>query len=109
MKIYSLLTFCGLLLVSVFSLAADESPLATVGEQKITLEEFNHRYAEVKAQTVNPPPKDVFLEDLIRYKIGLQEAEKKKLREDPIVAERIKQEIYKGLIEKELGKQVEAI
>src|SRR6185436_3857332 len=50
-----------------------------------------------------------FLEDLIRYKIGLQEATKRDIKDDPIVAERINQEIYKGLIEKELGKPVEAI
>lgn len=107
-KIYFLIIFSSLFM---FSLAAfsEEHVVAVVGNQKITLDEFNKRYSEVKSQTVNPPAKELFLEDLIRYKIGLQEAEKKNLKDDPVVSERIKQEIYKGLIERELGKSVEAI
>src|SRR5690606_16462113 len=56
-----------------------------------------------------PPSKELFVEDLIRYEIGVQEAMKKGIQEDPIVKERIRQEIYKGLIEKELGKAVSEI
>jgi parvulin-like peptidyl-prolyl isomerase len=86
-----------------------QEPVAIVGEEKISIEEFLRRYEDVRKQSLNVPSKEVFLEDLIRYKIGLQEAEKKKIKEDPIVAERINQEVYKGLIEKELGKAVEGI
>ena len=88
---------------------AATEPVAIVGEKKIFMEEFNKRYEEVRDKTINPPPKDIFLEDLIRYEIGVQEAAKKKIAEDPIVAERIRQEIYKGLIEKELGAKVNDI
>jgi parvulin-like peptidyl-prolyl isomerase len=88
---------------------ADVPPVATVGNKNITLEEFNRRYEEVVKLTVNPPSKKLFLEDLIRYEVGVQEAEKRNLAKDPVVAERLRQELYKSLIEKELGKRIEDI
>ncbi|MFN3455227.1 MAG: peptidylprolyl isomerase [Pseudobdellovibrio sp.] len=82
--------------------------VATVGNKKITVNEFNRRYKEVLSQViVNPPSKKVFLEDLVRYEMGLQEARKRNLDKDPIVQERINQELYKALLEKELGQQVQ--
>ncbi len=89
--------------------AGSDVVVAQVGSHKITLAEFNQKYDEVKTQTINPPAKNVFLEDLIRFEVGVQEAEKMKLQDDPIVKERIKQEIYKVLIEKEIGAKVQAI
>lgn len=89
--------------------ARSETVVATVGDQKITLEEFNKRYNEVRSLVPNPPPKELFLEDLIRYKLGLLEAEKKKIKDEPVVQERIRQEIYKGLLEKELGTKIDGI
>lgn len=84
--------------------------VATVGSQKITLEQFNKKYAEVLSQvSVNPPSKKLFLEDMVRYELGIQEAKKRNLEKDPLVADRINQEIYKGLLEKELGKKVQNI
>jgi peptidyl-prolyl cis-trans isomerase C/peptidyl-prolyl cis-trans isomerase D len=83
--------------------------LATVGNSKITAEEFNRRLAEIKKQAMNPPTADQFLEDLIRYKIGVQEAEKMKLQNDPLVKERFEQVLYNSLLEKKLGAQIEKI
>lgn len=84
--------------------------VATVGSQKITLDQFNKKYAEVLSQvSVNPPSKKLFLEDLVRYEIGLQEARKRNLEKDPQIADRMNQEMYKGLLEKELGKKVQNI
>jgi peptidyl-prolyl cis-trans isomerase C/peptidyl-prolyl cis-trans isomerase D len=83
--------------------------VATVGAKKITLEEFNKRYNDIRAQTLNPPSRAQFLEDLVRYEVGLQEAEKKKIANDPLVQERVRQEIYKALLEKELGDRVQKI
>ncbi len=80
--------------------------VAVVGTKNITLKELNDKYEEVLKQTLNPPTKEVFLEDLIRYEMGVQEATKKNLQDDPIVKERMRQEIYKGLIEKDLGKSI---
>ncbi len=84
--------------------------VATIGTQKITLEQFNKKYAEVLSQvSVNPPSRKLFLEDLVRYELGVQQAKKMNLEKDPLVADRINQEMYKGLLEKELGKKVQNI
>ncbi|MCB0351068.1 MAG: peptidylprolyl isomerase [Bdellovibrionales bacterium] len=83
--------------------------VAKVGNSVITLKDFNSKYEEVKRQTINPPTPEVFLEDLIRFEIGVQEAEKKKIENDPAVKDRLRQELYKALIDKEIGKQVDAI
>lgn len=97
-------------LAILVSLTAHASiPVATVGEKTITVEDFNKRYEDVKKAAVNPPSKKIFLEDLVRYEIGLQEAEKRNMANDPLVAERIRQEMYKGLIEKDLGAKVNGI
>lgn len=83
--------------------------VAKVGDQDITLKEFNERFDQVVAATPNPPDKAVFLEDLIRYKIGMKEADKKKVADNPIIKERLNQEIYKGFVELEIGKKVSEI
>lgn len=84
--------------------------VATINNQKITYEQFNKKYADVIAQvSVNPPSKKLFLEDLVRYEMGVQEAKKRNLDKDPFVADRINQEMYKGLLEKELGNRVQNI
>lgn len=99
-----------LLLISATSFAQKSTEIvAQVGKKSITLEDFNKKYNEVKSQTINPPTKELFLEDLIRYEVGLQEAEKRGLQKDPIVLERLNQEMYKALLEKELGPQIQKI
>lgn len=90
-----------------FSFAEKNEVVATVGNKKITLEEFNKKYNEVRLSTINAPAKSVFLEDMVRYELGVQEAEKRKLEDDPIVKDRIRQEMYKVLLEKELGQKVQ--
>lgn len=98
------------LFVSGFSFAeAAKEELATVGTKKITLEDFNKKYDMIRSKAINPPTKAQFLEDLVRYEMGLQEAEKKGLEKDPIVQDRMKEEVYKSLLEKELGQKVEKI
>ncbi|MFN7455594.1 MAG: peptidylprolyl isomerase, partial [Pseudobdellovibrionaceae bacterium] len=104
-----------LLLVSalVLSLSASAQQggqaVAVIGNKTITLDEFNKKYNEVKNQAMNPPTKEQFLEDLVRYEIGLQEADKRKLANDPVVMDRMRQELYKALLEKELGDKVQKI
>ena len=83
-------------LVLGFQLRAEV--LATVGNNKITVEEFNKKLDDVKRQSVNPPTQEQFLEDLIRYEVGVQEAEKAKLANDPLVKERFKQVLYNSLL-----------
>lgn len=86
-----------------------DSVVATVGPKKITLDEFNKKFQEVKSQAVNPPTKEQFLEDLVRYEIGVQEAERRKLQNDPMVQDRMRQEMYRSLLERDLGQQVQKI
>ncbi len=82
--------------------------VATIGNKKITLDEFNKKYKEVTSQVlVGPPSRKVFLEDMVRYEVGVQEARKRGLEKDPLVQDRINQEMYKALLEKELGKKVQ--
>jgi peptidyl-prolyl cis-trans isomerase C/peptidyl-prolyl cis-trans isomerase D len=100
-------------LLAVLSLVsaqyAGAAVLATVGKAKITTEDFQKKLNDVKKQASNPPTPEQYLEDLIRYEVGVQEAEKMKLADDPLVKERFKQVLYNSLLEKELGKKVEAI
>lgn len=99
----------------VFSLFAlpltsySQEVVASVGKKQITLKDFNDKYNEVQMKTMNPPPKDVFLEDLIRYEVGLQEAEKNNLSNDPAVKRKIEEAVYSGLVERMIGKSVDKI
>lgn len=93
----------------LFVASAHAQVLATAGSKAITVKEFNERFEQIKKQTMSPPSKELFLEDLIRFEIGVQEAEKRNLREDPTVKDRINQELYKALIEFELSKKMDEI
>lgn len=108
-RFQALMTF--LLASCLISTASAQSKevVAVVGSRSITADEFNKKYIDIKNQTLNPPTKEQFLEDLVRYEVGLQEAEKRKLQNDPIVQDRMKQELYKALLEKDLGDRVQKI
>jgi peptidyl-prolyl cis-trans isomerase C/peptidyl-prolyl cis-trans isomerase D len=109
-NIFVSLSLFGLFALTAATAGAQNSDVvATVGNKQITAKELNEKYEEVVKQTINPPSKEVFLEDLIRYEMGVQEAIKRNIPDDAIVKERIRQEYYKGLIEKELGKAVAEI
>lgn len=86
--------------------------VAKVGNQVITLKEFKSEYQRAKnnmvAMPYSPTPKE-FLEDIIRFKVGLQEAKKKQITKIPEVKLKMEQELYKALLEVELAKKVEAI
>ncbi|OYZ17282.1 MAG: hypothetical protein B7Y39_15570, partial [Bdellovibrio sp. 28-41-41] len=100
----------GAILCSVFSYGqkkADEV-VATIGNTKITVKDFNEKFNQAFKNSVNPlPTKKQFLEELIRFEIGVQEAEKRNLDRDPIVRDAMRRELYKGLLEKELGMKVQ--
>ncbi|MES2768392.1 MAG: peptidylprolyl isomerase [Bdellovibrionota bacterium] len=90
-------------------LAQNDDVVAVVGNKQITKKEFNDKYKEVVSKAFNPPTKDLFLEDLVRYEVGVMEAQKRNLGDDPIVQERIRQVMYIDLVEKEIGKKADAI
>ncbi|AGH94235.1 peptidylprolyl isomerase [Pseudobdellovibrio exovorus] len=86
----------------------DNTVVATVGSKRITLGEFNKKYNEVASQVlVNPPDKKTFLEELVRFEVGVQEARKRGVEKDPVFQERVNQELYKVFLEKELGNKIE--
>lgn len=99
---------CALLLCSHFGVL-NAQVLATVGTKKITLKQFKKKYKEVLKTTPNPPKPEVFLEDLVRFELGVLEAERKKLRQDPIVQDRFNQELYRVLVDRAIGNDVEKI
>lgn len=109
MKSLYLVITTALMLFSLSSFAQKGTDVvATVGAKKITLDDFNKKYAEVSAQALaNAPSKQVFLEELIRYEIGVAEAKRRGLDKDPVAQDRFNQELYKLLLEKELGKAVQ--
>ena len=83
--------------------------LARVGNKNITLQYFNERYTEVKRQTINPPAPQAFLNDLIRFEMGVQEAKRRHLENDPEIREAINKDLYKGLLDKVLGQKIQQI
>ncbi len=88
---------------------AQKNILAKVGNKNITVEEFEAKFNELVKAAVNPPTRDQFLEEYVRYQIGLQEASRLKLQDDPIVRDQMQQAMYKGLLEKSLSKKADAI
>jgi peptidyl-prolyl cis-trans isomerase C/peptidyl-prolyl cis-trans isomerase D len=94
--------------VSVLAWAQQkDAVVAEVGAKKITLDEFNKKYNEILSVVGTAggtaPSKQEFLEDLVRFEMGLQEANKKNMQKDPLYQERIQQELYKILLEREIG------
>jgi len=82
--------------------------VATVGNIKITTEEFKRRYQPTQ-QLMNAPTKEQFLEDLIRLKVGVQEAGRLKLENETAVKDRFDQVLYNSLLEQQVGPKVEQI
>lgn len=105
--------FCLIVLASHLGWAQQAPVVAEVAGKKITVDEFNKKYKEI-LDVVNSnggpaPTKSEFLEDMVRYELGLAEAEKKNMAKDPLVIERSRQEMYKVLLEKELGQKAQNI
>ena len=98
----------------VFALAsnANAKVIAQAGDIKITDVEFDKSYKVAIQNSMaldRPPTKKEHLEDMIRYRIGLAEARKKNLENHPQVKKALDLELYKGLIEVNLAKDVEKI
>lgn len=98
----------GLALLSGSSFAATE--LAKVNGKVISLEEFNKKYQTLLPLYQNKTPtKQVVLEDLIKRELGVQEAKKMKLDQDPEVQEEMNTVLYQALLRKQLAKDFEKI
>ncbi len=105
------LVFVFSLFLSGISLAQNIAVIKQGGKvvKEITAIDFNKKYEDVVKKTFTPPTKAQFLEDLVRFEIGVAEAERRKLGSDPIVQDLMRQQLYKSLIEKELAAKVDAI
>tara|TARA_B100001248_G_C27399680_1_gene469112 strand:+ start:7606 stop:8421 length:816 start_codon:yes stop_codon:yes gene_type:complete len=84
--------------------------VASVGSKNISLKDFQQKYNEMKERTmVNVPSQKDFLQELIRYEIGLQEAKRTGIQKDSKVQERYEQLLYQAFLEKQLGDKVSKI
>lgn len=84
--------------------------VARVNDKVITQDYFNKRYEE--ASQLNPAgfvSKKVFLEEMIRREIGVQEAKKQGLDQDPYVQEQLNSVLFQALLDKQLAQKVESI
>jgi parvulin-like peptidyl-prolyl isomerase len=108
-KLATILCSVLILAVTLTAFAENDDVVAVVGSKKISKKEFEDKYKEVVSKAFNPPSKDLFLEDLVRYEVGVMEAQKRNLGDDPIVQERIRQVMYVDLVEKEIGKKADQI
>lgn len=98
-----------LVFILCFCSYAQAQVVATVGDTKITAKELAERLNDFKAQTNSSLNPEQLLEEVIRFEVGLLEAEKAKLKEDPLVKSRIKQVLYNSLLEKQLGTKLDSL
>mgnify|MGYP001554815834 CR=1 FL=1 len=93
----------------VFSVSAHAQVLAKIGSREITKQEFDQKYELLKGQMVEVPDRKTVLDDMVKFEVGLQEAQKKKMDQDPLIRDRMMQELYKGFIERELSPKIAKI
>jgi len=95
-------------LFSLTGFAATE--LAKINNKVITLEEFNKKYESILPMYPNAAPsKKTILEEVIKREIGIQEAKKLRLDQDPEVMDEINTVLYQALIRKSLSKEFDKI
>src|SRR3954468_7701454 len=84
--------------------------LAKVNGSVITLEDFNKKYREnLKFFQFKIPTRKGVLDDLIKRELGVQEAKRLGLDNDPEVIDRINTVLYHALLDKKLSKDFEGI
>jgi len=86
--------------------------LAKVGKQTISKSEFNKSYSTALkngASLNRLPTKAEHLQDMIKFKLGLMEADATNLKSNPLVKKALQLELYKGLLEINLADQVNKI
>lgn len=81
----------------------------SVGDKKISVKDFEARYNLVQANSVNPPTKEQFIQDWIKFEMGLKEAQAQNLQKTPEVQLAIEQVLYNALLEKQVGKKVQSV
>lgn len=92
-----------------FAATSQAQVLAKVGNREITKKEFEEKYALLKEQMLEVPDKKTLLDDMISFEVGVQEAQRRGLDKDPIIQDRMMQELYKGFVERELAPKTSKI
>jgi len=99
-------------LVLFVSSTALAKTIAKVGSQSISEAEFKKSYSKAleNGASINRlPSKEEHLQDMIKFKLGLIEAEKSNLKSNPLVKKALQLELYKGLLEINLADAVNKI
>lgn len=99
-------------LFSCFASLTHAKTIAKVGNQIISDAEFKSSYVkalENGASLNRLPSKEEHLQDMIKFKLGLIEADKTNLRANPLVKKALQLELYKGLLEINLADAVNKI
>ena len=94
------------------SFTAQAKTIAKVGNVSISAADFNKSYSEALSQGASLnrlPTKNEHLQDMIKFELGLIEAEKTNLKANPLVKKALELELYKGLLEINLAKSVSKI
>ncbi len=100
-----------IILFAKSAFAADPT-IAQIGNERVKLSEFKKDYSRAKrlmASMPVPPTANEFMEDWIRFKVGLQEAKKNGVSQDTEVKKMLEQTLYKAYLEKKIGPSVEKI
>ena len=97
------------LIFAAFSFNTFAQTAFSVGDKKISVKEFEARYNLVKDNSVNPPSKEQFIQDWIKFEMGLKEAQAQNLQKTPEVQLAIEQVLYNALLEKQVGKRVQTV
>lgn len=110
-RIRNFLLLSTLILITSFSLKADENPVvATVNGQNIYLDELNQNYREnrmfVSDQRVT---REKVLNDMINRLLGIERAKKEGLDNNPLVRSRMLDVLYHAQISKDLEDKLQKI
>ncbi len=85
-----------------------ETELAVINKKVITLEEFNRKYQEnLKYFPLGAPTKKAVLDDLIKRELGIYEAKKQALDQNPEIADRMNTVLFNALIDRQLASEIE--
>jgi peptidyl-prolyl cis-trans isomerase C/peptidyl-prolyl cis-trans isomerase D len=99
----SVFSVLAIVLIPAAAFAATE--VAKVNGKVITLEEFNKKYQALLPLYQNKvPTKRTVLDDLVKRELGVQEAKRLHLEQDPEVQEEINTVLYQALLRKQLQK-----
>ena len=111
-KIIKLFTtsLLGMILSILGTQSFASTEVARINDKAITLDELNKTYENFsKTPPYVVPSKKAVLDGLVKRELGIQEAKKLGLHQDPQVLERMNTVLYQALLEKKLSPEFERI